>query len=186
MQKVGGSRRRLQTTTIAVIAICFEDDNAKRDIFLAANDLNMTTPDFVYVILEYRGLGFSEFGRLSLPIAECRSDRPVSMNSSDWVSAGGRATDKNPANSWAACVFELFINTTSKAMLVFSLAYWLINGLSAQVYTSFSGGDAPPNSDNSLAADLSGIPSWLLRVSGERSRRLQSLILAGRRHTSLD
>lgn len=41
-----------------IIAICFERDEAKRNFFLAAASLNMTGDDYVYIILEFRGLGF--------------------------------------------------------------------------------------------------------------------------------
>lgn len=43
-----------------IIAICFERDEAKRNFFLAAASLNMTSDDYVYIILEFRGLGFCE------------------------------------------------------------------------------------------------------------------------------
>ncbi|KAI6233991.1 Guanylate cyclase [Aphelenchoides fujianensis] len=56
-----------------IIALCFEDDDAKRTFFLAADALNMTNSDFVFVLLEFRGLGFN---------------RPISMNSSDWSVTG--------------------------------------------------------------------------------------------------
>ncbi|KAI6211232.1 Guanylate cyclase [Aphelenchoides besseyi] len=56
-----------------IIALCFEDDDAKRTYFLAADALNMTGPDYVHVMLEFRGLGFN---------------RPISMNSSDWSFTG--------------------------------------------------------------------------------------------------
>lgn len=74
-----------KNTIISVVAICFEDDDAKRNLFLAASELNMTTADFVYVILEYRGLGFSE-SCSSASISLLVVDRPISMNSTDWVS----------------------------------------------------------------------------------------------------
>jgi hypothetical protein len=42
-----------------IIALCFERDDAKRSFFLAAASLNMTSDDYVYIILEFRGLAFS-------------------------------------------------------------------------------------------------------------------------------
>ncbi|KAI6198223.1 Guanylate cyclase [Aphelenchoides fujianensis] len=51
-----------------IIALCFEDDDAKRTFFLAADALNMTNSDFVYVAEKH--------------------NRPISMNSSDWSVTG--------------------------------------------------------------------------------------------------
>lgn len=106
-----------------VIAICFERDDTKRNFFLAAAALNMTSDDYVYVILEFRGLGFSEFFKKifkqnkSIVIIKTLNsmflDAPISMNSTLW----SYINDLTNA-SWPASIKDLDPSTTINYGLV--------------------------------------------------------------------